>query len=438
MEPAVPAAPTQPGHERRLRPPTLRVALVVIALALLVLVLLAAAPAVKPFLLGVVLVYLVSPLVDRLAATGLPRALSVLLVFVLVIVVVGAIGALALTPLIQQVRQFADDLPQLLADARVFVDQFYDALGLSPEIRQSLDRIIADVLANLESLELGGLLAPLVSSLASLLGSIAAYAILPAWLFFVLKDRARLREGFEQALPVAWRDDVASALLIVSYVFGRWIRGQLLLGAVVGVASYIGLMLLSAFVDPVFGRYAVLLAIVAGVLELVPFIGPIIAAIPAVLIGLTVGPVGFVAALLLYLVIQQLENNVLVPKIQGDAVDLHPSLVMIALIVGASLGGILGAIASLPVAAASRDLFRYLFRRLSDPPASVDDALATISPRLVVERRRYREEHAAALSDGPPTLERGTAPPEAAPPETAPPHGDPRESGPSDAVARGA
>jgi predicted PurR-regulated permease PerM len=164
---------------------------------------------------------------------------------------------------------------------------------------------------------------------------------------------------------------------------------------VVGVGSFVGLEILAVVVNPVFGQYAVLLALIAGVLELVPFIGPIIAAIPAVLIGLTVGPGGFFAALILYLLIQQVENNVLVPKIQGDAVELHPSAVMLALVVGASLAGVLGAIISLPVAAAGRDVFRYLFKRVSEPPASVREALTAVSPKLLGSVRP------SALADDP-------------------------------------
>ena len=126
-----------------------------------------------------------------------------------------------------------------------------------------------------------------------------------------------------------------------------------------------GLIVLSQLVDPIFGRYAVLLSVIAGVFELVPIIGPIISAVPAVLLAATAGPVAVVAALVLYLLVQQVENNFLVPKIQGDAVELHPAVVMFAIIVGGSLAGLLGAILALPVTAAFRDVVRYLFRRLS-------------------------------------------------------------------------
>ena len=122
--------------------------------------------------------------------------------------------------------------------------------------------------------------------------------------------------------------------------------------------------MLSQWSIPIFGRYAVLLSVIAGLFELVPIIGPIISAVPAVLLAATAGPAAVIAALVLYFLVQQVENNFLVPKIQGDAVQLHPAVVVFAIIVGGSLAGLLGAILALPVTAAFRDVTRYLFRRL--------------------------------------------------------------------------
>src|SRR4029079_17672073 len=146
---------------------------------------------------------------------------------------------------------------------------------------------------------------------------------------------------------------------------GQWVWVQIVLGLAVGVLTFVGLLIASQVIDPIFGRYALLLSVIAGVLELVPIIGPIIAAIPAGLLPATAGPPVMVAALVLYTLIQQVENNFLVPKIQGDAVELNPAVVMFALIAGGARAGLLGAILALPMTAAFRDVVRYLFRRLS-------------------------------------------------------------------------
>jgi predicted PurR-regulated permease PerM len=375
-------------HGRRMSAPTSRVALTIAAGALVALVVVLAASAIKPFVLGVLLVYLLAPVVERLARIGLPRWLAVLLVFAMVIAVVSVTLAVAMAPLITQVRQFIADLPDLAAELRRSFTQFYQGLHLAPVVRDAIDNTISRAGTGIGGIDVGGLASPLVTSIVGVLSTITAYAILPAWLFFVLKDRLRLADSLEASLPAGWRGDVFALFAIVDRVFGNWVRGLLVLGGSVAVLTFAGLTLLSFWVDPVFGKYAILLSIVAGLLELVPFIGPVIAAIPTVLIGLTAGPGGFLAALALWSVIQLLENNVLVPKIQGDAVELHPSAVLIALVVGAAIGGVLGAIVSLPIAAASRDMFRYAFHRVGEPPASVDESLARISPGLTVSVRR--------------------------------------------------
>jgi len=391
---------------RRLGAPTPRAALTIGAALLVILIMLAAFDAVRPFLLGAVLVYLMAPLVDRLSSVGIPRFGAVLLTFATVIFVIVAVVMLSLSPLIAQLQRFIRDIPTIIHDARPALEDFYAGLNLSPEVRAFVDSILASLAEGAGGIDIGGIAGPIFGSLFSVLGAITAYAILPAWLFFLLKDRARLSDSLEASLPPTWRADVYAIFALVDRVFGNWIRGQLVLGAAVGIASFIGLEFLGVVVDPVFGRYAILLALIAGILELVPFIGPIISAIPAILIGLTAGPQGFIAAFLLYLGIQQLENNLLVPKIQGDAVELHPSIVLIALVVGTALAGILGAILSLPIAAAARDVFRYLFRRLSDPPATVVEALSNISPKLVASVRP----DALALSEAGAGLENVAAP----------------------------
>jgi predicted PurR-regulated permease PerM len=387
------ARPLQPT--RRLGAPTPRAALTAAAAGIVIAILLLAFSSIRPFVLGVVLVYLLAPLVDRLSRAGVPRALAVLISFAITIAVIVVLAMVSLTPLIQQMTGFIADLPNILERARPVVEDFYASLNLSPEVRAYLDDLIASAAAGAGDIDLGGIVAPILGSVFGVIGAITAYAILPAWLFFLLKDRTKLADRLETALPGEWRGDVFAVFAMIDRVFGNWIRGQLLLGAVVGLASFVGLEILSVVVHPVFGQYALLLALVAGVLELVPFIGPIIAAVPAVLIGLTAGPGGFFAALILYLLIQQLENNILVPKIQGDAVELHPSAVMLALVVGAALAGILGAIISLPIAAAGRDVFKYLFRRVSEPPATVREALTAVSPTLL------RSVRPSALADDP-------------------------------------
>jgi predicted PurR-regulated permease PerM len=152
------------------------------------------------------------------------------------------------------------------------------------------------------------------------------------------------------------------------------VRGQLLLGVSIFLASVIGLTLLTFLGFEEFGQFTLVLALIAGVLEWFPIIGPIVAAVPAILIGFSIDLPAAIAAAVLYTAIQQLENNILVPKVMGDAVELHPAVMILALVVGGSLFGIGGAILAAPAVAAGRDLYRYGFHRFGgQPPATAYD-----------------------------------------------------------------
>jgi predicted PurR-regulated permease PerM len=339
---------------------------VTFAIVLIVLALWLARGALPVFGIAIALAFLLDPPVTALHRRGVPRLAGILIVYVLVVFVVVALGVILLPPLFEQLQRFLEELPAL---ASLFISweeaivAWLAALPLPEPIRDALDTIIQSgqqaVIGLLEAI-----VGPLLSLIARTAGFIVGLVVIPVWLLYVLKDRERLPDGILRMLPVGWRTDAGNAFGLTSGVIGRWIRGQLLLGAVIFVATLIGLLVLALIGFREFADFAVLLALVAGILELVPIIGPIIAAIPAILIGASISPAAALAAVALYTIIQQLENHLLVPKVMGDAVDLHPAVVILSLIVGASLFGLWGAILAAPVVALGRDFYRYGFRRL--------------------------------------------------------------------------
>jgi predicted PurR-regulated permease PerM len=360
--------PTAGAGEHRFLPLSPRVAVLIGAAVVLGLVLWMARDSVRPFIIGLLFVYLLDPPVRWLVRRGVRRSIAILIVYVVGIVAFVEFLALTLTPLVNEVLRFISDFPKLAADLDLQfqrLGEFYARLQIPAAIRDWIDGVISGIgQGGGGGFDLSFLL-PLVTGAGSLIGAVFGYLILPVWVAYLLKDKTELVSSFDRSIPAAWRFDVWAIIRMIERIFGQWVRGQLILGFAVGIFTFIGLTILSQLVDPIFGRYAILLSIIAGVLELVPIIGPIISAVPAVLLAATSGPAAIVAALLLYTLVQQIENNVFVPKIQGDAVELHPALVMFAIIIGGALAGLLGAILALPMAAAFRDVVRYLFRRLS-------------------------------------------------------------------------
>jgi predicted PurR-regulated permease PerM len=411
---------------RPLGPVSPRVAVVLVAAVLLAVVLYAGRSSLGPFIVGLVVAYLLDIPVDRMSRAGFPRWISVLVVYAIAAVLLYQGLRVMLRPLADEISTFITEFPRFSAQ---IADQ-YAHLDLPGPLRQAVDGALADLGSGIGSINPSSLL-PVLSVAAGLLGTVVAYIIVPVWAFYLIKDRPALVAAAHESIPPEWRADVRAVSSLALRVFAQWLRGQVFLGLTVGVATFIGLLILSVTVDPVFGRFAIFLSVIAGVFELLPIIGPILSAIPAILLALTAGAQPALAALLLYLIVQQVENNVLVPKIQGDAVELHPTVVMVALVIGGSIGGLLGAILALPIAAASRDIFRYVFNRVDQPPATPEEALRAIRerPNLVADSTpsdppqgpppRTAEEIAA-------TPDRSTAskaagqPPAPGPPEIAP------------------
>lgn len=371
-------APTE-RTRRGIGPFSPRVALVIVAVVVATVVLYQGRSALGPFVLGLVLAYLIDMPVERMARLGLPRWLSLLIVYAVVAVVVVEVVALTIRPLADELASFIKEFPTFTAQ----VSEMYTHLDLPAPVRNLVDTWLAELGSGISTLDPGALL-PVVSGIAGVVGSVIGYVLIPVWMFYLVKDRPALQAAAERSIPRSWWPDVTAVGGLITRVFGQWVRGQLVLGVTVGVATFAGLILLSVTVDPIFGRFAILLSVIAGVLELLPIIGPILAAIPAVLLALTAGLDVGIAAVILYTAIQQLENYFLVPKIQGDAVELHPSAVMFALIVGGAIAGLLGAILALPIAAAARDVFRYAFHRFDDPPTTPDEAVGRIVARPTV------------------------------------------------------
>lgn len=372
-----------PRAPRRLQAPSPRVALLIAAAVVIGVILYLGRHALTPFIVGLLLIYILDPAVTffsrlRIGRWQMPRGLAVLLVYIITFALIFVGLSFLLGPLVAQVLEYVRNLPELLRSLEDFLDRLgetYRGLGLPPPIREYIDGLLQDVGQGAGDIDFGSLL-PIARTLLGTVAGFFGFIIIPIWAFYILRDRVRLAEQFHAMLPPAWRPDTLAVVTIIERVFGRWIRGQILLGVIIGAATYGGLLLLGFAVDERFLQFAVLLAVVAGVLELLPIIGPIISMVPTLLVAMTTGEplLSVLAVVGLYTVIQQVEGAILVPKIQGEAVELHPSVVIFALIIGAAIAGLPGAIFSIPVAAAGKSVYRYLFRRLSEDDPSVPAA----------------------------------------------------------------
>ena len=334
--------------------------------------------ALPAFFIGAALAFILDPLVTRLERWSVPRWGGVLICYAGLVALVWALIAFAIPPIASQTRDFITQLPELgsaISNVQRGVVEWYESLPLPPELRATLDESIRSAEQALGQ-AIQEILGPAVSTVLRTAGFVVGLVVIPVWLFFVLGDREALPGAVERSLPEGWRADARNVMALFAGVGGRWVRGQLLLGVAIFVATAIGITILTLVGFGEFGEFTLVLALIAGVLEWFPIIGPIIAAVPAILIGLTISPAAALAAVVVYTAIQQLENNLLVPKVIGDAVKLHPAVMILALVAGGALFGIGGAILAAPTVALGRDLYQYTFRRLNGETPELAFAVA--------------------------------------------------------------
>jgi len=290
-------------------------------------------------LVSVLLAAVLDPIVDWFEKKHIPRSVTVALLYVVIFVILAVLLLAIIPPMIVEVRGVAENFGGLWKR----VVSSFDALhtisaryGLEASFQSSIDALNDAV---------SGSFASLFSTVTGALSGIVSFFIMLVISFFLVVEKDSIRDIVNSILPKRHHEYVGSMLIKMQHKVGQWLIGQLVLMLFIGVLSYIGLL--------VFGvKYALLLAVLAGIFEIVPYLGPVAAAVPAVFFAAVDSPTKGILILAFYLVIQRVEHMVLVPKIMQKTTGLNPIMVILALSVGFTVGGIAGGLLSIPVAAA--------------------------------------------------------------------------------------
>ncbi len=320
----------------------------------------------------------------------LPLGLAVGLVHLLLIVIVPVIIALLVPAAADAVRYIFDldynsIIQRITTWSLATLTAIKDMPMPSSDIDRMVDRSVDDIILGLQSSAssftvppVGMIIQSLTSALSTTFGAatgligdvfstiILIIFIVLASIYFSLSAHT-YRHKFIEAVPPAYQSEMGILLDRIGITWNSFFRGQLTLMIIIGVMSWIGLTILGV-------PGAVGLAIVAGVLEIIPNLGPVIATIPAVIVAFVQGstylPISSAWLAMLvaiyYLLVQQLENSVIVPRVLGDAVGLPPLVVMTGVLVGTIVAGILGALLATPVIATAYEILRYVYAKMMD------------------------------------------------------------------------
>ena len=364
-----------------------------------------------PFALGALFAYALAPIVDRLAAVVpvsshrgdvFRRGFAVILLY-LAIGSAGFLAGSAVVPVAaDQISQFIDTLPETIDAAReqanIWLAEYRDRVP--EELQQRVDTALEDA-GSTAADAATSMLRRTAGVLTGTIAVVIGFAIMPFWMFYAMRDQHFIRRNFLSALPELLRDDGINLLHIGDRLLGRYIRAQLILGVIVGVAVGLSLTLLDV-------QLSLALGVIAGVTELIPILGPWIGAVPGLLLIAATEPDKFIWVALVYFLVQQVENLFLVPRIQGEALEMHPAMILLVLALGGAAFGLIGLIVAVPLSALLREVFWYLDRRLKGETPEVALAASHVGRLADVEDQLSHQDRLRTPAPSLPSVELGT------------------------------
>ena len=343
-------------------------ALFTLGLAILILLLVmrkAVAATLVPVLAAAVFAGLFAPLaawLQKKCSSGAAALLTLLLVLLAVAAFLGGI----LPMILRQGRALVETLPDYGARLMRWLESLKALLVSWGISAASFDQALASIPdAGQLAYTYGG---KLLDALARSVGLLPAIAAVPVLVYYFLKDRRAISTSFYQLIPIAYRADAKRILSMMGREVGRFVRGQLMVSFIVGLLTAVGLLVAGV-------PYAAVLGATMGVFNLMPYFGPILGGAFILIVSAAQGK--WFAALIVAVAVQQLESLIITPRVVGQSVELHPALVLIAILAGGYVANVVGILAAVPVVVSLRVLFQEIYRtnlppdnlEPPDPPA---------------------------------------------------------------------
>jgi len=311
---------------------------------------------IAPVVLAIVLVYLLNPVVNRFARWRLPRVIGAFLAFVILIGAVVVVGFLVVPSISEQASDLAADFPTIYEDSASELEKLISDLGAGNVNLWSYDEL-QDFVQDPERQDrvLSSLYDNIGQVTSGILEAILVFFVAPVVAFYILLDLPRVRSQAEELIPKPLHDEVVHVSRQLGRAVGGFLRGQVLVALIVGVLMSIGFWIIDL-------RFWLIIGMIAGFFNIIPFVGPWVGGALGALVGLTVDVKTAVLAAVVALIVQQIDNNFISPMVLRATVRLHPAVVLLVLILGGALSGVWGVLLAVPVTAAIKILAGHLWR----------------------------------------------------------------------------
>ncbi len=305
------------------------------------------------FFSAFIIAYVLNPVVTTLTQRRLSRSVAVLIIFGLFFGILALLITSLVPSIVAEIQDLVEFLPTYTVRLQDFIQSLqsqYDRFNLPESVRVVIDEGISDAEGYLISA-----FDDITERIVALFQYILVLLLLPLLVFYFLRDFNLFKDKIRDAIPSSYRHKVSLLVKEMDTTLGAYIRGILLISFLVGSMVYLGLLFLRV-------EFALVLAIVSGITNLIPYFGPIIGSVPAIFIALLDSPLLALKVLLLIFVVQQIESQLISPPILGKTLGIHPLLILFALILGGRLAGLLGLLLAVPIMAMLRIVYKHISR----------------------------------------------------------------------------
>jgi len=301
-----------------------------------------------PFVIAMIIAYVLNPIVNMLNRRKMPRTIAVLLIYSVFVTSLIVIFINVSPVFMNQLRELNEHLPDLNMKAQSFMNGIYDNKNVPETIRRGVQQ-------SLEQLEvkLSHILSIDVEEITATINVLFVAFIVPFLAFYMMKDYKIIEKTVLTLVPKSYRRGTIRLIINIDQALGNYVRGQFLVCLLIGLMAYIGYWLIGL-------PYPLLLASLVSLFNIIPYLGPFFGLVPALVVASTVSWRMMLFVVIINLIVQMLEGNVIGPQIVGKTLHLHPLLIIFALLVGGEVGGIVGMILAVPILAVLKVITQYV------------------------------------------------------------------------------
>jgi len=297
---------------------------------------------------ALILASALDPWVDWMQKRKIPRSLGIILIYFILFIVIGSVLYLIIPPIVTQVNELSTSFPAFIEK----MTSGFSSLRNYMAQHGVLDNL-KDGLKSMSS-NLQGAASGIFSTITGVVGAIVSFLLVLVITFYMVVEENAMKKIIWSVTPAKHQPYIMQLINRMQKKIGLWLRGQLILSLIIFSLTFLGLSILGV-------NYALTLALIAGLTEFIPYLGPALAAIPAIFLAFTQSPMLALFVLILYYIIQLVENNIIVPKLMQKVVGLNPVVSIVVLLIGFKLAGVMGAILSIPVATAISVFLKDIF-----------------------------------------------------------------------------